>query len=71
MLLSRHQSAGQNHNMKTANRFFENVAKLKHSGMTVTDQNLLQEEIKKRLNSGNLATIQSRTFCLFVCCLKA
>jgi hypothetical protein len=25
MLLSHHQNAGQNHDIKTANRFFENV----------------------------------------------
>jgi hypothetical protein len=28
MLLSRHQTTGQNHDIKTANRFFENVAQL-------------------------------------------
>jgi hypothetical protein len=28
MLLSRHQNAGQNHDMKTANRYFGNVAKV-------------------------------------------
>jgi hypothetical protein len=38
---------------KTANRCFENVAQLKYFGMTVTDQNLIQKEIKRRVNSGN------------------
>jgi hypothetical protein len=61
MLLSRHQNAGQNGNINTANRSFENVAQFKYFGTTVTDQNLIHEEIKKRLM---LATIQSRTFCL-------
>jgi hypothetical protein len=42
MLLSRHQNAGQNGDIKIANR-----------ASTVTNQNLIQEEIKRRLSSGN------------------
>jgi hypothetical protein len=53
MLLSYHQNAGQNHNIKIGDRSFENVAQFKHFGMTVTNQNLIQEEIKRRLNSGD------------------
>jgi hypothetical protein len=53
MLLSRHQNAGQNHDIKTANRCFENVAQLRYLETTATNQNLIQEEIKRRLNSGN------------------
>jgi hypothetical protein len=52
MLLSRHQNAGQNQDIKIANRLFENVSQFKHLG-TVTNQNLFQEEIKMRLNSCN------------------
>jgi hypothetical protein len=36
--------------MKIANRSFENVAQFEYLG---TNQNLIQEEIKKRLNFGN------------------
>jgi hypothetical protein len=53
MLQSCHQNAGQNHDINTANKPSENVAQLKYLGTTVTNQNLIQEEIKRRLNSGN------------------
>jgi hypothetical protein len=53
MLLSRHQNGGQNRDVKIANRSFENVPQFKYLGRTVTYQNMIQEEIKRRLNSGN------------------
>jgi hypothetical protein len=53
MFLSCHQNVGQNWDITKANRSFENVSQFKYLGMTVTNQNLLQEEIKRRLNSGN------------------
>jgi hypothetical protein len=55
MLLSGHHKAGQNHNtrIRRANRPFGNVAWFKYFGTTVTTQNLIQEEIKMRLNSGD------------------
>jgi hypothetical protein len=40
MLLSRHQSAGQNHDIMIANRCFENVGHFRYLGTTVTNQNL-------------------------------
>jgi hypothetical protein len=53
MLMSRSQKTGQNYSIKMANRSFENVAKFKYLGKTLTDQNYMHEEIKSRLNSGN------------------
>jgi hypothetical protein len=53
MSLSRQPNAGQNHDVKIANRSFENVAQFRYLGMSVTNQNLIQEEIKGRLNLGN------------------
>jgi hypothetical protein len=50
MLMSRHQNAEENHNLKIANGFFENVAMFRYLG---TNRNLVHEEIKSRLNSRN------------------
>jgi hypothetical protein len=44
-MLSRHQNAGQTWDIKIANRLFENVSQFRYLGMTVTNQNLIQEEI--------------------------
>jgi hypothetical protein len=53
MLLSRHQNVGQHRDIRIVNRLFENVSQFKYLGKTVTNQNLIQEEIKRRLISGN------------------
>jgi hypothetical protein len=53
MLLSRYWNAGQNQDIKIGNKPFENVSQFEYLGPTVTNQKLIQEEIKKRLNSGN------------------
>jgi hypothetical protein len=50
---SHYQNAGQKHDIQIANRSSENVAQFKCLGMTVTNQNLIQGEIKRRLNLGN------------------
>jgi hypothetical protein len=51
--MSRSQKVGQKHSIKIANRFFENVAQFKYLGTTLTDQNHMHEEIKRRKNSRN------------------
>jgi hypothetical protein len=54
MLLSCRQNARQNHSIKVGNRSFENVAQFRYLRMTVTNQNLIHKEIKRRLNLGNI-----------------
>jgi hypothetical protein len=51
-LMSR-KKAVQDHSIKTASRSFEGVAKFKYFGTTLTDQTCMNEDIKRRLNSGN------------------
>jgi ribosomal protein S2 len=53
ILLSRHQNAGQIYDIKIANRCFENVTKFRYLGAIITNQNLIQEEMKGRSNSGS------------------
>jgi sorting nexin-29 len=53
MLLSPYQNADQNLYLKIANRSYECVLQFRYLGTTVTNQNLIKEEIKRRMNSGN------------------
>jgi hypothetical protein len=53
MLLYHHQNAGQSHDMETGNRSFQNAEELKNSGKTVTNETLVEEEIKRTLILGN------------------
>jgi hypothetical protein len=53
MLMSHSQKIEQKHSIKIANKSFEDVAKFKYLGTTLTDQNCMHEEINSRLNLGN------------------
>jgi hypothetical protein len=44
-LLSCHQNAEINHDIKIANRSSENVAQFKYLGMTVTNQNFINKSM--------------------------
>jgi hypothetical protein len=50
MIMSRHPNSGQTQNIRIANESFENVAKFKYWGTTVTNQNDIHGKIKSRLN---------------------
>jgi hypothetical protein len=52
-LLSRHRNVGQNRDIKIANRSFGNASQFRYLGTTVSNQNLIQEKNKGRLNSGS------------------
>jgi len=52
--VSKHrENVGENHNLLIANKCFENVAKFKYFGTKLANQNCIDEEIKRKLNSGN------------------
>jgi hypothetical protein len=53
MLPSHQQNAWRTHDINIADSSFESVAQLKYFGTAVGYQHLTQEEIKRRLNSGN------------------
>jgi hypothetical protein len=46
VLLSHHQNAWKNLDLKIASRFLENVAQFKYFGKTVINQDLIEDEIK-------------------------
>jgi hypothetical protein len=53
MLLSRHQNAGQNYDIKVADSCFKIEAQFTYLGTNITNKNLIKWEIKRRLNLGN------------------
>ena len=53
MTVTRDQNAGRIHSMKTDNSSIERVEEFKYLGITLTNQNSVQEAIKSRLKLGN------------------
>jgi hypothetical protein len=54
MVMSRDQNAGRSHYIKADNNSFESLLQdFKYLGITLTDQNAIQEEITTILKSGN------------------
>ena len=53
MAMYRDQNAGQNHNVKNENGFFERSENFRYSRKTLMDKNSIQEEIESRLKSRN------------------
>jgi hypothetical protein len=53
MIMSRHPNSEQYQNIRIANESFENVVEFKYLGTTLTSQNEIHDEIKRRLNSRN------------------
>ena len=49
MAMSRDQTAGRSHSIKTDNSSFESVEEFRYLGTTLINQNSIQEEIKSRL----------------------
>jgi hypothetical protein len=45
LIMSCHQNSGQNQNIRIANESFENVAKFKYLGTTLTNRNDIRDEI--------------------------
>jgi hypothetical protein len=63
MLLSRHKHAEQNREIKVVNRSFGNIVRLRYLGPTrITNQNLIQEEIKRGLNLDNACYHSAHNF---------
>ena len=70
MVMSWEQNAELSHTMKVDNSSIERVEEFKYLGTTLTNQNSIQEEIKRRLKSGNACYHSVQNMCLPVCYLK-
>src|SRR5215472_6263405 len=53
MVMSREGNVGRGNSVKIDNSAIERVEEFKYLGVTLTDQNSIQEEIKSRLKLGN------------------
>jgi hypothetical protein len=66
MLILHYQKAEQKYSIKIANTFFEDMAKLKYLGRTLTDQNCMQEKINSKLNSRNACYHSVKSLSIFL-----
>ena len=62
MIMSRGQNARRSHSVKTDNIPIERVEEFKYLGITLTNQNSIQEEIKSRLKLGNACYYSVQSF---------
>ena len=63
MVMFRDRNAGRGHSVKVDNSSIERLEEFKYLGMTLTDQNSIQEEIKSRLNLGNACYYSVQNIC--------
>jgi len=70
IVMFRDQNAGRRHNIKIDNSSLARVEKFKYLGTTLTNQISLQEEIKRRLKSGNACYHSVQNFLSSVCYIK-
>jgi hypothetical protein len=70
-MFSHHKNASQNPDMKGATRTFENVTQFRYLRTTITNQNLIQEDIRRRLNSGNVCYHSVKNVMSFLLLSKA
>jgi hypothetical protein len=70
MFMPHHQPAGYSHEIDESNKPLTNVAKFKYLGITVTNQNVVNEEIKSRLNLWDNECCHSVQNLLFSCLLS-
>jgi len=54
MVMSQYQNAGRSHNIQIDNISFERMEQFKYLGTTLMNDSSIQEDIKSRLNSGNV-----------------
>jgi hypothetical protein len=50
------------HNINLSNKFFENLTDVRYLGSTEINKNCINEEFKRTLSSGILATIHFRIY---------
>jgi hypothetical protein len=54
MITCHHQNSGKNQNIRITDELFEDVARFIYLETTLTNKNAIYNEIKSRLNSGNI-----------------